>query len=92
MYVNDIPAPPNCLYGAFVHSTRPLAYVKGITLSSGLPPNSVSALITYKDIPEGGENIGSATIYGEETLFADELTRCAGERVAFVVIWFSLSF
>ncbi|KAI4382197.1 hypothetical protein MLD38_008192 [Melastoma candidum] len=85
VYVDDIPAPPSCLYGAFVYSTKPLARIKGIMLSSNIASSSVTALITFKDIPKGGENIGSLTIFGQETLFADELTRFAGERVAFVV-------
>ena len=46
----------------------------------------VAALISYKDIPERGENVGSMTKRGFEPLFADEFTRCAGEPIAFVVI------
>ncbi|XWS73780.1 hypothetical protein CRYUN_Cryun02cG0158600 [Craigia yunnanensis] len=83
VFVDDIPAPSNCLYGAFVYSTEPLARVKGIKFKSGSPPVGVTALISVKDIP--GKNVGSASIFGEEPLYADELAQCAGDRIAFVV-------
>lgn len=49
-------------------------------------PDGVTAVISYSDIPRGGENIGSKTMFGTEPLFADDLTRCTGQRLAFVVI------
>ncbi|CAI0397415.1 unnamed protein product [Linum tenue] len=85
VYVDDIPSPPNCLYGALVCSTKPLARVKDIGFKSNPLPDGVAALISYKDIPKDGENVGSKTMFESESLFADELTRCAGERLAFVV-------
>ncbi|KAJ0084529.1 hypothetical protein Patl1_30151 [Pistacia atlantica] len=85
VYVDDIPSPANCLYGAFVCSTKPLARIKGIEFKSKSATHGVSALISYKEIPDGGVNVGSKTIFGAEPLFADELTRYAGQRVAFVV-------
>ncbi|CAN0923346.1 Indole-3-acetaldehyde oxidase [Linum grandiflorum] len=85
VYVDDIPSPANCLHGAFICSTKPLARVKGIEVNPKSQLNGLSALITYKDIPNGGKNIGSMTIFGPEPLFADEFTRCAGDRIAFVI-------
>lgn len=85
MYVGDMPSPPSCLYGAFIYSTKPLAQVKDISFSSALPPGTVTSVISSKDIPEGGENLGSKTIFGTEALFAEELALCAGYRVALVV-------
>ncbi|XP_019197782.1 PREDICTED: abscisic-aldehyde oxidase-like [Ipomoea nil] len=85
VYVDDIPSPSNCLYGAFIYSTQPLAWVKGIKFKSDSVPDGVAAVITFKDIPSGGENIGSITMCGSEPLFADHLTRCAGDRIALVV-------
>ncbi|KAK0604647.1 hypothetical protein LWI29_017802 [Acer saccharum] len=85
VFVDDIPSPVNCLYGAFIYSTKPLAWIKGIEFNSKSLPSGVTALLSYKDIPECGENIGSKTMFGTEPLFADELTRCAGQLVAFVV-------
>ncbi|GAB4824565.1 aryl-alcohol oxidase 3 [Ancistrocladus abbreviatus] len=85
VYVDDIPSPTNCLHGAFIYSTKPLAWVKGIKFESESPPDGVIAIISFKDIPKGGLNVGSKTIFGTEPLFADELTRCAGERIALVV-------
>lgn len=84
VYVDDIPSPTNCLYGAFIYSTKPFARVKGIKLKPESVADGVRALISFKDIP--GENIGAKINFGSEPLFADEFTRCAGQYIAFVVI------
>ncbi|XP_065638430.1 abscisic-aldehyde oxidase isoform X3 [Quercus suber] len=84
-YVDDIPSPENCLHGTFIYSTKPLAWVKGIQFQPKPLPDGVASIITFKDIPKGGENIGSKSIFGAEPLFAEELTQCAGQRLAFVV-------
>ncbi|KAL4335043.1 hypothetical protein GQ457_07G035940 [Hibiscus cannabinus] len=83
VFVDDIPAPGNCLYGAFVYSTEPLARVKSITFKSRSPPVGFNALISVKDIP--GKNLGSTSVFGEEPLYADEFAQFAGDRIAFVV-------
>ncbi|XP_022730137.1 abscisic-aldehyde oxidase-like isoform X2 [Durio zibethinus] len=83
IYVDDIPSPKNCLHGAFIYSTEPLARVKGIKFKPGLSPDGVIAVISFKDIP--GVNLGSKTVLGTEPLYADELTEGAGQRIAFVV-------
>ncbi|KAK6235323.1 hypothetical protein SCA6_010660 [Theobroma cacao] len=83
VYVDDIPSPSNCLHGAFIYSTEPLARVKGISFKAGLSRDGVTALISVKDIP--GENVGCTSILGDEPLYADEVTQCAGDRIAFVV-------
>lgn len=84
--MDDIPSPENCLYGAFIHSTMPLARVKDVKFESKTLPDGVTDVISFKDIPKGGANVGSKTIFGTEPLFADDITRCAGQRLAFVVI------
>ncbi|XP_017982895.1 PREDICTED: indole-3-acetaldehyde oxidase [Theobroma cacao] len=83
VYVDDIPSPRNCLHGAFVYSTEPLARVKGIKFKPGSSTVGVTALMTVKDIP--GKNVGSKSIFGEEPLYADEIAQCVGDRIAFVV-------
>ncbi|KAJ4971106.1 hypothetical protein NE237_004205 [Protea cynaroides] len=85
VYVDDIPSPKDCLYGAFIYSTRPLARVKGITFKSSSPPDGVVGVITVKEIPKGGDNVGARSIFGDEPLFADNLTRYAGQPIGFVV-------
>ncbi|XP_054797014.1 abscisic-aldehyde oxidase-like isoform X2 [Prosopis cineraria] len=85
VFVDDIPSPTNCLHGAYIYSTKPLARVKSIKLKPELQLDGVRSMISRQDIPESGENIGSKTIFGIEPLFADEITRCAGERLAVVV-------
>ncbi|GER40669.1 aldehyde oxidase [Striga asiatica] len=82
IYVDDIPSPANCLHGAFVCSSKPVARVKGISFKS---QDEVAAVISVKDIPKEGENVGSMTVLGVEPLFADDLTRFAGDLIAFVV-------
>lgn len=86
MYVDDIPSPIDCLHGAFIYSTKPLARLECIKFESNANPNGVVSLISFKDIPEVGDNVGSMTIFGTEPLFADNLIQCAGQRLAFVVI------
>ncbi|KAM7256568.1 hypothetical protein ACFE04_012309 [Oxalis oulophora] len=85
VFVDDIPSPKDCLYGSFIYSTKPLARVKAITFKSNSQPDGVSAVITFKDIPKNGGNIGSESPFGSEPLFADELARCPGDRIALVV-------
>ncbi|KAL3653264.1 aryl-alcohol oxidase 3 [Castilleja foliolosa] len=85
VYVDDIPSPPSCLHGAFICSTKPVARVKGISFKSHPEPAEVTAVISVKDIPRNGENIGSQAIFGGEPLFADAVTRFAGDLIAVVV-------
>ncbi|XP_028790413.1 abscisic-aldehyde oxidase-like, partial [Neltuma alba] len=82
VYVDDIPSPTNCLHGAYIYSTKPLARVKSIELKK---LDGVRAIISSKDIPSGGENVGSISAFGIDPLFADEVARCIGDRIAFVV-------
>uniref|UniRef100_A0A803MDN0 FAD-binding PCMH-type domain-containing protein n=1 Tax=Chenopodium quinoa TaxID=63459 RepID=A0A803MDN0_CHEQI len=84
-YVDDIPSPKDCLYGAFVYSTKPLARVNCVRYESESFPDGVVAVVSYKDIPHGGKNVGAQTNHGNDLLFADDLTRYAGERIALVV-------
>ncbi|PIN06489.1 Xanthine dehydrogenase [Handroanthus impetiginosus] len=81
VYVDDIPSPPDCLHGAFIYSTKPIARVKDISFKSTPQP----AVICAKDIPREGENIGALTAFGAEPLFAEDLTRFAGDLIALVV-------
>lgn len=85
VYVDDIPSPANCLHGAFIYSTKPFARVKRVEIKSKSSTDGAAEVISFKDIPNGGDNIGSKTIFGAEPLFSDDLTRFSGERIAFVV-------
>ena len=93
MYVDDIPAPKDCLYGAFIYSTHPHAHVKAINFKSSLASQKVITVITSKDIPSGGQNIGSTfPMMGDEALFADPVTEFAGQNIGVVVIFFKCPF
>jgi len=86
VYVDDIPAPKDCLYGAFIYSTHPYAHVKGINFKTSLASKKVIAVITAKDIPTGGENIGSTfPKLGDEPLFADPVAEFAGQNIGVVI-------
>ncbi|KAL5708963.1 hypothetical protein ACHQM5_019704 [Ranunculus cassubicifolius] len=85
VYVDDIPSPKDCVHGAFINGTRPLARVKSVGFRSSSPLDGVLKVISSKDIPEGGENVGCAAIFGSEPLFADDLTQFAGQPLGFVV-------
>ncbi|KAG2641363.1 hypothetical protein PVAP13_2KG177800, partial [Panicum virgatum] len=45
VYVDDIPAPKNCLHGEFIYSTQPLAFVKNITFKSSLSSQKIITVI-----------------------------------------------
>ncbi|KAM0848556.1 hypothetical protein ACQ4PT_054305 [Festuca glaucescens] len=85
VYVDDIPSPEDCLYGAFIYSTKPLAHVNSIELDPSLKQLKTVAVITVKDIPKEGANVGASTIFGPESLFGGPLTQCAGEPLGIVV-------
>lgn len=85
VYVDDIPSPKDCLHGAFIYSTRPLAHIKGIEFRSSLASKKLITVISCKDIPKGGENIGSTCMFGSEPLFATSLTEYAGQPLGLVI-------
>jgi indole-3-acetaldehyde oxidase len=86
VYVDDIPTPKDCLYGAFIYSRKPLAHVKGIHFKSSSLSSKVVTVISAKDIPKGGENIGLGWLFGSEALFADSLAEYAGQPIGLVVL------
>ncbi|CAN6465035.1 unnamed protein product [Victoria cruziana] len=85
LFVDDIPSPKDCLHGAFIYSSKPLAHVKKIELSTFSEFKGSLALVSVKDIPERGQNIGSQSIFGSEPLFADVITEFVGQPLAVVV-------
>jgi abscisic-aldehyde oxidase len=89
VYVDDIPAPNNCLYGEFIYSTKPLAHVKSIKFKPSLASEKILTVISAKDIPSGGQNIGSSYLFGDEILFGDPIAEYAGQALGVVVFIFS---
>uniref|UniRef100_A0A453M0P9 Aldehyde oxidase/xanthine dehydrogenase a/b hammerhead domain-containing protein n=1 Tax=Aegilops tauschii subsp. strangulata TaxID=200361 RepID=A0A453M0P9_AEGTS len=86
MYVDDIPAPKDCLYGAFMYSTHPHAHVKSVNFRSSLASEKVITVISAKDIPVGGKNVGSGfRMLGEEALFGDPVSEFAGQNIGIVI-------
>ncbi|KAJ1293276.1 hypothetical protein BS78_01G055200 [Paspalum vaginatum] len=86
VYVDDIPTPKDCLFGAFIYSTRPHARVKGIKFKSSLASQKVIKVITVEDIPSGGQNIGSGfQMFGEEALFVEQVAEFAGQNIGVVI-------
>ncbi|CAK8538530.1 unnamed protein product [Lathyrus sativus] len=85
VFVDDMPSPTNCLHGAYIYSEKPLARISGIKLRQELEHDGVRDIFSSKDIPNGGENLGTKNVFGREPLFAEEIARCVGERLAFVV-------
>ncbi|XP_020211334.1 abscisic-aldehyde oxidase [Cajanus cajan] len=85
VFVDDIPSPKNCLHGTYIYSAKPLARIKSIKLSPELKLDGVRGIISSKDIPNGGQNSGSKSSFGEEPLFAEEIAKCVGDRLAIVV-------
>lgn len=90
IYVDDIPAPKNCLYGEFIYCTQPLANVKSIKFKPSLASKKIITVVSAKDIPTGGRNIGSTFLFGdEEPLFGDPIAEFAGQALGVVVLIFS---
>jgi len=89
VYVDDIPAPKNCLYGEFIYSTQPLAYVKSIKFKSSLASEKIISFVSAMDIPSGGQNIGSSFLFGDEPLFGDPIAEYAGQALGIVVLTLS---
>ncbi|XP_015644601.1 probable aldehyde oxidase 4 isoform X4 [Oryza sativa Japonica Group] len=86
IYVDDIPAPKNCLYGEFIYSTQPLANVKSIKFKPSLASKKIITVVSAKDIPTGGRNIGSTFWFGdEEPLFGDPIAEFAGQVLGVVI-------
>ncbi|XP_006650706.2 probable aldehyde oxidase 2 [Oryza brachyantha] len=86
VYVDDIPAPKDCLYGAFIYSTHPRAHIKGVNFRSSLASQKIITVITAKDIPTGGENVGSCfPMIGDEALFVDQVSEFAGQNIGVVI-------
>nr|CAB3456309.1 unnamed protein product [Digitaria exilis] len=85
VYVDDIPAPKNCLHGEFIYSTRPLSFVKNITFKSSLSSQKIIAVVSAKDIPKDGQNIGSMSMFGDEPLFGDPIAEFAGQALGVVI-------
>ncbi|KAG2632959.1 putative aldehyde oxidase-like protein isoform X3 [Panicum virgatum] len=85
VYVDDIPAPKNCLHGEFIYSTQPLAFVKNITFKSSLSSQKIITVVSAKDIPKEGQNIGSMSMFGDEPLFGDPVTEFAGQALGVVI-------
>ncbi|KAL6603520.1 hypothetical protein ACP70R_043881 [Stipagrostis hirtigluma subsp. patula] len=85
VYVDDIPVPKNCLYGEFIYSTQPLAYVKSIKFKSSLASEKIIDVVSANDIPIGGQNIGSTFTFGDEPLFGHPVAEYAGQAIGVVI-------
>ncbi|CAD6226041.1 unnamed protein product [Miscanthus lutarioriparius] len=85
VYVDDIPSPKNCLYGEFIYNTRPLAYAKSIKFKSSLASEKLISFVSAKDIPSGGQNIGSSFTFGDEPLFGYPIAEYAGQALGIVI-------
>uniref|UniRef100_A0ACD5TTY2 Uncharacterized protein n=1 Tax=Avena sativa TaxID=4498 RepID=A0ACD5TTY2_AVESA len=86
VYVDDIPAPKDCLYGAFIYGTHPHANIEGVNFKSSLAAQKVITVITAKDIPVGGKNIGTSyPMLGDEALFGDPVSEFAGQSIGIVI-------
>ena len=83
--MDDIPSPKDCLYGAFFYSSKPLARIKSLDIRPALASQKIITVISTNDIPKEGTNIGSASIFGSEPLFADSLAEYAGQPLGMVV-------
>ncbi|XP_057820300.2 indole-3-acetaldehyde oxidase isoform X2 [Cryptomeria japonica] len=85
VFVDDIPSPDNCLYGAFVYSKKALALIKKVGVKDAFQSPSVVSYITFTDIPKQGRNIGLDGFFGEDILLAEETVECFGQPIGLMV-------
>ncbi|KAH7661602.1 Indole-3-acetaldehyde oxidase protein, partial [Dioscorea alata] len=85
VFVDDIPSPKDCLYGAFIYSTRPLAHVKGFEFKSTLASEKIITVVSSKDVPSGGKNTVVNPVLGEEPVLASNFTEYAGQPLGIVI-------
>ncbi|XP_057820291.2 indole-3-acetaldehyde oxidase isoform X2 [Cryptomeria japonica] len=85
VYVDDIPSPKNCLYGAYVYSEKALALIKKVDVKHVLESPSVVSYISSSDIPKQGRNIGAEALFGGETLLAEDTVECIGQPIGLMV-------
>ena len=89
VYVDDIPAPENCLHAAFVYSEKALAKIQNVDVQGALQTPGVVAYISAADIPSKGKNLGVKM--GDSRLFATDLVECIGHLMGLMVSSFSSS-
>ncbi|KAI5083880.1 hypothetical protein GOP47_0000049 [Adiantum capillus-veneris] len=85
VYVDDIPSPDQCLFAAFVLSTKAAAKIKHIDTKEALASPGAVAFISADDIPEGGSNVGGALFFAVEKLFADNFAEYVGHPLGIMV-------
>ncbi|PKU64420.1 indole-3-acetaldehyde oxidase [Dendrobium catenatum] len=85
IYVDDIPSPKDCLFGAFIISTRPLARITDISFKATRATQKIITVISAADIPKGGGNIGCCNLLGVDPLFADSLAVHVGQPLGVVI-------
>lgn len=86
VYVDDIPAPADCLHAAFVLSEKALAKLRKVDVQPGLQTPGTVAYISAADIPAKGKNIGvSLGALSRQALFATDLVECVGHLIGVMV-------
>ncbi|KAH9323328.1 hypothetical protein KI387_017967 [Taxus chinensis] len=85
VYVDDIPAPENCLYGAFVLSEKALALINKVDVKHALESPTVVSYISSTDIPKQGRNLGAEAFFGGEVLFAEDTVEWVGQPIGLMV-------
>ncbi len=82
VYVDDIPAPANCLHVFIASSTKAHARIRSADLSKVRAAPGVFAVITAADIP--GENDAGPVVHDEPLLAIDAepaIVHCAGQAL-----------
>jgi xanthine dehydrogenase molybdopterin-binding subunit B len=86
VYVDDIPAPADCLQAAFVLSEKALAKIRNVDVQPAFQTPGTVAYISAADIPPNGKNVGvSMGAVSRQALFATDLVECVGHLVGVMV-------
>ncbi|XP_024538449.1 probable aldehyde oxidase 1 [Selaginella moellendorffii] len=85
IYVDDIPAPRDCVHAVYVYSTKALAKINGIRLENALASPGALSFVGVDDIPSGGQNMGLVSDLSQEKLFAEDKVECVGHAVGLMI-------
>ncbi|MCO5559168.1 hypothetical protein L7F22_012762 [Adiantum nelumboides] len=85
VYVDDVPSPDQCLFAAFVLSTKAAAKIKQVDPRQALTSPGAVAFISADDIPGGGANVGGALFLSLESLFAEGFAEYVGHPLGIMV-------
>lgn len=86
VYVDDVPAPADCLHAALVLSEKAKAKILKLDAEPGLQAPGAVAFISAADIPPTGQNLGvNLGALSKQALFATDIVESVGHLMGVMV-------